>query len=419
MSHLGARFDNAFDRRVADRLADLKTMNALNGKHIVIVPAWWPSPEQPHAGVFFQDYVEAFTNAGAKVGVIYPDLVGLRQLGRGERKPLAPRILHETTVADAPVVRIRGLQTSFGSVERRALRFRDWLARGLAAYRDRHGEPDILHAMCAVPAGWACTNLNDPLSRRVVLTEHTGPFTLVMDPPDSAKLARTAFESAAMRVAVSDHLRRQIQEAGIRNTIEVCGNPVSSHFAPATRTPPAGHKRIRGLFVGRLTQEKGVSTLVSAIAEIRNATPHCEFHFVGNGPLGVAIAPFLAAEDAAILHHASCPRAEVCTHMQNADFLVHPSMEETFGMTVAEALCVGLPVVTTRGTACAEFIDDDNGILVERGDEASLEAGLRQMIDTCRDYDRAAIAAKARERFSGNAVAMIYNDIFDRILDAN
>ncbi len=390
-------------------------MNALTGKHVVIVPAWWPSPEQPHAGVFFQDYVEAFADAGATVGVIYPDLVGLRQLGRGERKPLAPRILHETTVAGTPVVRIRGLQTSFGRLARRAIRVRDWLARGLAAYRQRHGEPDILHAMCAVPAGWACTNLSDPLSLRVVLTEHTGPFSLVMDPHESASLARTAFDAAAMRVAVSDHLRRQIADAGIRNKIEVCGNPVSSQFAPAAR--PA-RECVRGLFVGRLTREKGVATLVSAIAAIRNGSPSCEFHFVGDGPLAVVIAPFLTADDVGILHHASCPRTEVCKHMQNADFLVHPSLEETFGMTVAEALCVGLPVVTTHGTACAEFIDDDNGILVERGDVHSLEAGLRRMIESCRDYDRDAIAAKARQRFSGATVAMIYNDVFERILDA-
>lgn len=391
-------------------------MSPLEGKHIVIVPAWWPSPEQPHAGIFFHDYIDAFANAGVRVGVVYPDLVGLRQLGRGVRKPIVPRVVHETTVGGAPVIRVRGLQSSFGSVVRRATRFRDWLVKGLAVYRERHGDPDLLHAMCAVPAGWACTHIEEPLARRVVLTEHTGPFSLVMAPAESAEVARAAFVAAAVRVAVSDHLRAQIVAAGISEPIEVHGNPVSPIFSPAD-TPPSG-ERVRGLYVGRLTEEKGISMLVGAMESILDEIRACEFHIVGEGPLAVTLAPFLHDDARRVVHHEACPRSKVADHMRAADFLVHPSLGETFGMTVAEALCTGLPVVTTSGTACAEFIDDDNGILVEPGNERALADGVRIMIDRCRAYDRKAIAARARDRFSGAAIAAAYGDVFARVMAA-
>ncbi|HPF39651.1 MAG TPA: glycosyltransferase [Phycisphaerae bacterium] len=393
-------------------------MNELAGKHIVIVPAWWPSPEQPQAGIFFQDYVAAFSAAGATVGVIYPDLVGLRHWGRGERKPIFPRITHEESTAAAPVVRIRGLQSSFGSVARQARRTRDWLARGLRAYRDRVGEPDLLHAMCAVPTAWACANLDDPLAKRVVLTEHTGPFSLVMQSDESSALARGAFRAVVSRVAVSDHLRRQIVAAGIDDSIEVIGNPVSDMFTPADAGDRSPSDRVRALYVGRLTREKGIPMLVGAIESALDVAKACEFHIVGDGPLGVTLAPFEHDPERRVTRHAACPRAEVVSHMRRADFLVHPTLGETFGMTVAEALCTGLPVVTTRGVACAEFIDDDNGILVEPGDERALAAGLKQMIARHRDYDRAAIAARARSRFSGAAVAAAYRDPYERAIVA-
>jgi len=396
-------------------------MGVLSDLHVVIVPTWWPSPEQPHAGVFFGDYVEAFQSAGARVGVVYPDLVGLRHVARGARAPLRPDIRFETTQSGAPVVRVRGLQTSFGSIARRVRRFRDWLAHGLAAYCDQHGTPDALHAMCALPAGWACTQLDDPFSQRVVLTEHTGPFSLVMHPPASAQRVRSAFADAAACCVVSAHLREQVIAAGIDGELLVCGNPVSPVFASeaigaAKRSPDAPR---RGLFVGRFTGEKGIHELLTAIDAMEGAAANCRFDLVGaDGSKDARGINSRIAESrvaGSIRVHPPCDRRSLRQLMLDADFLVHPTHGETFGMVVAEALCMGLPVVTTRGTACADFVNDDNGILVAKADASSLRDGLKQMIHNCRDYDRRRIASAARARFSSSAVAEFYAPLFRRI----
>lgn len=101
--------------------------------------------------------------------------------------------------------------------------------------------------------------------------------------------------------------------------------------------------------------------------------------------------------------------------MEQCDLLVHPTYHETFGLSVAEALCMGLPVVTTRGTACAEFINGTNGLLVEPRDVDSLAIGIQEMIQRLRGpslFNRAAIAEPARRRFSGEAVAEKYGEWF-------
>jgi glycosyltransferase involved in cell wall biosynthesis len=81
-------------------------------------------------------------------------------------------------------------------------------------------------------------------------------------------------------------------------------------------------------------------------------------------------------------------------------------------------LCMGLPVVTTRGTACEEFVDADNGVLVEIGSAASLVAGLRQLVGRISSFDRVAIAERARRRFCAAAVAGKYAEMFRAVCGA-
>ncbi|HVP09966.1 MAG TPA: glycosyltransferase family 4 protein [Phycisphaerae bacterium] len=391
-------------------------MGSLTGLHVLIVPAWWPSPEQPMAGVFCTDYAAAFIEAGAKVGVVFPDLVSMRFLGEGAPIPLRPRVLTETT-AGAAVVRVRGLHTALGQPWMQMHRYRRWLARGMEVYREMQGAPDILHAMCAIPPGWACSHLDDPLSKRVVVTEHTGPFSLALHPAAAERYVRAAMDQAAAVIAVSEHSRREIRAAGFHRPIGVIGNPVS---APFTTIPVSRDRRpgpFRAIFVGRIVYEKGVEELIEAAAMLGPGV-NVEWHFVGDGPMAVEVENRLlaAAVGDHLLMHGRCDRATVARLMAESDFLVLPTHGETFGLVVAEALCTGLPVLTTRGTACGDHVGENDGVLVEMDEPPSLAAGVRRLIEKYDRFDRPAIAARARQRFSGEAVAMRYSEVFRSVM---
>lgn len=384
----------------------------MRGLHIVVVPSWWPSPERPTAGIFCFDYTRAFAAAGARVGVVYPDLVGLRYVAGGATAPVRAQVTEES--ADGiPVVRVRGLFSALGRPRSQMRRFASWLARGLAAYRRRHGTPDVLHAMCAIPSGWACTHLEGPLPARVVVTEHTGPFELVMQSKASAALAREGLASAMAVVAVSEHSRREMAACGIDREILVRGNCVATEFATAEPRSEVREPPVFGLFVGRLCREKGVGELIAALRSMRGSL-ETQWHFVGDGPMAEDVrslsreAPFKRR----VHLHGECPRSTVVEIMSESDLLVLPSHSESFGLVVAEALCMGLPVVTSRGTACAEFVTANNGLLCETGDVESLSSALRSMIENLARFDRTAIAETARARFSPASLAEWYGKLF-------
>lgn len=396
------------------------------------MPAWWPSPENPAAGVFFEDYARAFAVAGARVGVIYPDRVGLRHLRtlrQVKSLPLRPRIVTETIKRRSPesaipVIRIRGMHTALGRPGIQMRRFRDWLRRGLDAYCRDNGRPDVLHAMCAIPSGWACLETAGTIGSRLVITEHTGPFRLALQPPSAAPFVFEALAGAEAVVAVSDDLRQQMRESGVTRPIEVIGNPVPPEFQPAAPPPPRcdanGRPTYRAVFVGRMTAAKGIRELLAAAERLRHES---QFRFVwdlvGDGELRREIERRFRksgmSEDYSL--SGRLDRPGVARHIADAHFLVLPSHGENCPMAVCEALSIGRPVIGTRGTGCEPLIGPEDGALCRVADVNGLADAIRQIIGEYGRWDWRTISARARKRFSGPTIVERYASIFQRMTD--
>jgi glycosyltransferase involved in cell wall biosynthesis len=81
-----------------------------------------------------------------------------------------------------------------------------------------------------------------------------------------------------------------------------------------------------------------------------------------------------------------------------------------------EALACGLPVISTRVGGISEHITAERGILVERGDEDGLAQTIETMSTTFHQYDKAALRTYALERFSNEAVAEEFLNIYKKAL---
>ena len=130
---------------------------------------------------------------------------------------------------------------------------------------------------------------------------------------------------------------------------------------------PAGAEKPRqgGLFVGRLSAEKGINVLMRAMDQV----PSCELNMIGSGP-----------EESLLGSHANVrglgflPREKISGHMQQAAYLLMPSIwYENFPLTLVEAFASGLPVIASRMGAMAVLIEDGKtGLLFEPGSAGDL-----------------------------------------------
>ncbi|MBK9190991.1 MAG: glycosyltransferase family 4 protein [Crocinitomicaceae bacterium] len=89
----------------------------------------------------------------------------------------------------------------------------------------------------------------------------------------------------------------------------------------------------------------------------------------------------------------------VLKQMHLCHFYICNSNNETFGMTVAEALRAGKPVISTRCGGPEEFLHEHNSLLTEPGNNENLSESILQMTANLRNYDADKIAAEMEEKF--------------------
>jgi glycosyltransferase involved in cell wall biosynthesis len=131
------------------------------------------------------------------------------------------------------------------------------------------------------------------------------------------------------------------------------------------------------LFVGRLSEEKGLKTLLKAWREVRDI----RLKIVGDGPL----ADFVKAEakelpNVSVLGY--CDRTRVIEYMQSAAFVVMPSeWYEGFPMTAVEAMACGTPVLASDLGSLRELISEGiNGAKFAVGDPYELARAARELL---------------------------------------
>jgi glycosyltransferase involved in cell wall biosynthesis len=149
------------------------------------------------------------------------------------------------------------------------------------------------------------------------------------------------------------------------------------------------------LFVGRLSEEKGLAVLLAAWQRLG---AHIPLKIVGDGPLADSVKS-TAAGDPRIECLGRKSPAETLDLLGQAAFVVLPSIwYENCPKTVVEALAKGTPIVASRLGALAEFVDDGRtGLLFAPGDADDL---ARKVEELARDPGRlVAMRAEARREY--------------------
>ncbi|MFN6947143.1 MAG: glycosyltransferase family 4 protein [Cytophagaceae bacterium] len=129
------------------------------------------------------------------------------------------------------------------------------------------------------------------------------------------------------------------------------------------------------LFVGGLSQRKGIADLFAAVDAIGKAV---ELTVVGKGNMDCA-----ALKSALVKHKwiPSLPHSEILKLMRGHDVLVFPSLFEGFGLVITEAMSQGTPVITTERTAGPDLIrHGENGWLIEAGSTIALQNSIESLL---------------------------------------
>ena len=213
-----------------------------------------------------------------------------------------------------------------------------------------------------------------------------------------------------MYFAPSDFTRRKYIEAGLPPE-RIAVNPNWMHPDPGPGTGSGGYV----VFVGRLSHEKGIDTLLSAWAQLRDRV---ELHLVGDGPLADTVKR-AAATDPRIIWRGHQPKPEVLRIVGDAACLVLPSITyETFGRTIVEAFSRGTPVVVSGTGAMAELVEPGRtGLHARAGDPVDLAGSIARVLlvsSAERSRMRAAARQEYVDKFTGGLIHERLLEIYAR-----
>jgi glycosyltransferase involved in cell wall biosynthesis len=193
---------------------------------------------------------------------------------------------------------------------------------------------------------------------------------------------------------------RELRAFGFHNLTTIGRGVDAQRFAPAHRSIELRRRWHAEsapvlLMVGRVAPEKNVELGLRAFERARRARPGLRMVVVGDGP---ALGRLRAAHPD--VHFAGVQRgAALAAHYASADLFLFPSLTDTFGNVVLEALASALPVVSFAVAAAAEQIEDGSGgRIVAAGDEAAYIAAVTALTARGVSLDpmRAAAVATAR-----------------------
>jgi glycosyltransferase involved in cell wall biosynthesis len=264
-------------------------------------------------------------------------------------------------------------------------------------------------ALARRPYGcWAATSLRDEWASRKHGVEPHRRFSYVLGRPLLSALERATLRQAKVLWAISPASRRSLAAAaGLpEDRIRVVPVPVD----PDRFTPLADSDweerlaRPELVFVGRADDpRKNVALLLDAFAQLRSRLPKVRLTLVG-APPAVSLPPGVEATG---------ETPTVAGRLRGAALFVLPSLQEGFGLVVAEALAAGVPVLVTPcggpedlvrvsggGEVLSSFDPDElaDRIVALLGDRARLLAMRRRgHAHVVREHDPAHLREALRE----------------------
>ncbi len=220
---------------------------------------------------------------------------------------------------------------------------------------------------------------------------------------EARRLARS-FSNRHYYCCTSHALRRALEELG-------CPAGRIRVFYPGVEVPERPPERrtgeaVRVISVGRLVGFKAPLSLVAVARALRDRGCRLEWQHLGNGPLRRRMERAIVAQGLADCFRirGEVPHAEVLAAMAAADLMIHAARvqpdgrRESFGVVLAEAAALGLPIVSARVGGIPEVVrDGETGLLVEEDDWEGLTDMAGQLIA---DPERRAALGRAAHRYA-------------------
>ena len=268
---------------------------------------------------------------------------------------------------------------------------------------------DIIHGHYLFPAGWASVKVGKSSKTKTYVTAHgSDMFEMYKNQSYTRPFIKKVLKDADVVLAVSNALKDEIINTKIPNIEEKTKMHWNSVDVNKFKTTKNNENKFRKelthefniaadkpiiLFVGNIIKRKNVDLLIEAKKQMATKA---NLVIVGDGPHLEALKKkcendYLDGKLDNVYFTGS--RRDVEDIIPSCDLLVLPSLTESFGLVLIEALACGKPVIGSNIGGIKEIITEDVGLLIDPNDSKDLANAI----------DRVLSDDELMEKFKSNA----------------
>lgn len=288
----------------------------------------------------------------------------------------------------------------------------------------REAKPDVIHAHWIYEFGLAAIASGLPH----LVTCHDAPQAVLRHMPNLYRLVRyfmgrRCLARAQHLTAVSPYLRDKLAHYA-HAPLEVVPNPLSPDLTAREidlAHLPAPHAPRLAMVANGWGALKNPQPAMRAFARLRARIPGARLQLYGTdfGP-NQAAAQWARQQgiDAGMEFIGRIAHTRLYSALATTDVLLHPSLEESFGMSVAEAMALGVPVIGGTHSGAVPWVIGDGGLVTDVTSASAIETSVNTLLQAP-EYRRLRTAAVARTRalFSIGQITDIYISHYCHLID--
>lgn len=391
---------------------DLPIQDLLHMRYnILFLAKWYPNKFDPQLGVFIQKHAKAISiYSNINVLYVYSDAVLTKtyDIYTSEKNGFL-----ETVVCFKK-------DTSFFKAFINSYRYLKANLKGIRKAQSHLGVIDLIHVNILNRTGLIALIVHYFKGIPYIVTEHwTGYVSGIYQKKSFVKkhLTKKIIRHAKAVTTVSEPLKEKMLELGLVNKYIVVPNVIEQVELERRNND---NQKVKILTIGDLLDaHKNISGIIKAIAKISPKIPNIEYHIIGDGPdknILVELSNSLLPQKNIITFHGKKTNEFVYSFLKQIDFVIINSNYETFSVVAAEALVNGKPVISTLCGGPEEFLTNEYGILIEKGNQEQLEEAILKMTNSYTSYDSIKANQYISQKFSSELIGKKFHEIYQSII---
>ncbi len=382
---------------------------------VLWLASWYPNPYEPTNG----DFIERHAIAVSKIVPL--DLIHVVQAGKNIRT--------KEGYVHAKEGNLRELIYSFPFKKwgwswfdkiRYNIYFIFYYRSVLNKYSRQYGKPDLIHVHVPMKAGIMAIEFSDYWQIPFIVSEHSSMYDTVAT--DNffkrsyffKKNTKKIFQKAKAVTNVSAAIGRKVEDLFHLPHTEIIHNVVdTSRFF---YSPKKVENTFKWLHVSSLFKLKNVEGIIKAFKLLNQVRQDWELVIVGNSSQALADQVYENGLSNKIKIFGELEHKDVAIQMQASSALVLFSRHENFPCVIIEALCCGLPVVSSNVGGVTEAVNESNGLLVESENIEALKNAFIKMMDHYHQYNQQQISIEAGKKYSEETIGEQFVYLYKKVL---